>query len=114
PTNAGRRSRGLAAARRRCRPVAAELVGRDVAAQAHPAVAAIERLAARAAAPAGRVRRHPHRIARLRAVTGDAVLLAVTRRAARDVALGLARVTLVPALRVERIVGRVEAALAAR
>ena len=44
--------------RRSCRgPVAAELVLRDVTAQAHPAIAAIERAAPRAAAPARRMRR---------------------------------------------------------
>src|SRR5262249_26219996 len=91
-------------------PVAAELALRDVAAQAHPAVAAIERAAPRAAAPARRVRGCGQR-PRLRAVTAQAAVLAVTRRAGGDVAARLASVQVGPgalrrpARRVERALG---------
>src|SRR6185312_5748283 len=86
---------------------AAELVLRDMAAQAHPAVAAIERATLRAAAPAGRMRRRVQR-AGLGAVTAQAVFFAVTRRALLQVAARLAGVQVRPALRRARPARRME------
>src|SRR5688500_19868562 len=57
-------------------PAAPELGGRDVAAQAEPAVLAIERLARGAVPPSGRVGRDLRR-PRLGGVAGRAVVVAV-------------------------------------
>src|SRR5215470_6406129 len=102
-------------------PVAAELVLGDVAAQAHPAVAAIERAALRAAAPASGMGRRMRR-ARLGAVALEALVLAMARRTAGDAAARVAGVEVGaragarPPGRVKRALGvdRVELGIAAR
>src|SRR5690606_31492396 len=88
-------------------PVAAELVLRDMAPQAHPPVPPIQRAAPRAAAPPLAVRRHAQR-RRVGRVAPQAVLLAVARRAARDVAARVARVPVLAAGRRRRPPRRVE------